>query len=294
MSGAVCCGAASVICRAPPEEAVELCTIRPIGDATSGKHCHGEEPKVRGKRQRLGIRRKRWPRVARRGQRRGRRPRQWLEHGTGCLRAAFPLHRACSLNPAQSDGSAAEKATQAAETTTAPTEERASRAAAGRTRRGNTGSMPCSARSCSGTCCGSAAIRRSSTTGRQAAGAGVRLRDGDRRPHARAAGELHAAPHQDLMPASSSIRRSDRSSSSIRAPGTARHRRLQGGEPGRRRHARRSPGVLCRVLPEPEPGQTIADIAGPRPVRAQGAGAASLMPTASRWWSATARPAGRS
>ncbi len=55
-------------------------------------------------------------------QRRGRRPRQWLEHGTGCLRAAFPFTSSMLAEALRSLMAALAKgATQAAETTTAPT-----------------------------------------------------------------------------------------------------------------------------------------------------------------------------
>ncbi len=55
------------------------------------------------------------------------------------------------------------------------------------------------------------------------------------------------------------------------------------------------PVYFVAFHPEPEPGQTIADVAwAEAPVPAQGPGAAIPRPRASRSWSATARPAGRS
>ena len=76
----------------------------------------------------------------------------------------------------------------------------------------------------------------------------------------------------------------------------SRHRRHQGGEPGRRRAARRPPGLLRRrSFPSPSPARpSRTSAAAEVAVRAEGAASCIPRPTASRWWSATARPAGRS
>ena len=89
--GAVCCGAARVICQ-PRQKLSNFCTNRPIGAATSGKHCHGEEFKGRGKRQGTASDANAAPGREAVTSARGRRPRQWLEHGTGCLRACISLY----------------------------------------------------------------------------------------------------------------------------------------------------------------------------------------------------------
>ena len=129
----------------------------------------------------------------------------------------------------------------------------------------------------------------------QAAGPGLRLRPDRRRPPARAAGQLHAAAHQARAgrrdrPQEAAVR--DRRPARRPRP---RHRRHEGIEPGRRRAARR-PSGLFRRLPSrarARPDDRRRRLGGGA-VPAQGPGAAIPRPKASRSWSATARPAGRS
>ena len=112
-------------------------------------------------------------------------------------------------------------------------------------------------------------------------------------PLARAPGQLRAAAHR-----SADGRHGRRAQASLRHHRSARrprpgHRRLQGRLAGRRRAARRPSGLLRRLLPEPEPGQTLLDVSqrGAR-VRARACARCTRTRPSPRS-SATARQAGR-
>ena len=114
-------------------------------------------------------------------------------------------------------------------------------------RRSTIGSMPASARSVLGRHAQARQYRARALSRRQAAGPGVRLRNGARRPHVRPAGQLRPATDSPAgrstdRPQEAAVR--DRRSSRRSWPG---HRRVQGGKPDRRRHARR-PSLLLRQL----------------------------------------------
>ncbi len=126
-----------------------------------------------------------------------------------------------------------------------------------------------------------------------AAGAALRLRDGDGRALARASGQLRAAAHRSAEGRDGRCQApSLRDHRPARRP-RPRHRRLQGRFAGRRGAARRPPGVLRHLLPESRAGTDAARRVQRRArVRAPRARAASRTPR-SRQSSATARPAGR-
>ena len=74
-----------------------------------------------------------------------------------------------------------------------------------------------------------------------------------------------------------------------------RHRRLQGSEPGRRRPARRpSRSISSPSIPSPSPARRSRTSPGPRRSSCARCRSCIPRPRASRSWSATARPAGRS
>jgi hypothetical protein len=46
---------AADVCQSSAEKLSNIRTNGAMGDATLGRHCHGEEPKVRGKRSKRGV-----------------------------------------------------------------------------------------------------------------------------------------------------------------------------------------------------------------------------------------------
>ena len=144
-------------------------------------------------------------------------------------------------------------------------------------------SMRPSARSCSGTCCGSAATSISSTwrSRRPTCCSSTPISWSMAAPcrgRSITAGADHAAARRHGRAAQAAVR----GGRPARRP-RPRHRRLQGRQRDRRRAGRRPPCYFIGFLPDPVPGQTIEDIMNAEAAFLRGWASCTPMPRASPW-----------